>query len=89
MKRIATFCAGLLLMGSMTGCCLLGYGGGYGAGYPGGYGGGGACGGGCGRCGAYPQAYGPTGATAFAPGGQMAYAPGYPAVGMDALPTYQ
>ena len=53
MKRIATFCAGLLLMGSMTGCCLLGYGGGYGSGgncgygaaYPSG-------GGGCGSCGA-------------------------------------
>jgi len=89
MKRIATFCAGLLLMGSMTGCCLLGYGGGYGSGgncgygaaYPSG-------GGGCGSCGAYPQAYAPNGATAFAPAGQMAFAPGPPTVAMQPLSTY-
>lgn len=88
MKRIATFCAGLLLMGSMTGCCLLGYGGGYGGGncgygaaYPSG-------GGGCGSCGAYPQAYAPNGATAFAPAGQMAFAPGPPTVAMQPLSTY-
>ncbi|MCA9084026.1 MAG: hypothetical protein KDA81_08225 [Planctomycetaceae bacterium] len=87
MNRLVMFCAGLLLMSSMTGCCLL-HGYGYGAGYPsyGGYGGGGC--GSCGGCGAAAPGY----PSAMAPGGQMAFAPGmYPtvAVPQEALPTYQ
>jgi hypothetical protein len=73
MNRLVTFCVGLVLMCSMTGCCLLhgcgGYGG-YGAGYPyGGYGGGGCATGACGAAApGYPSAFAPTGQTAFAPG---------------------
>ena len=85
MNRFVMFCTGLLLMCSMTGCCLMhGYGGGYGAGYPGGCG---SCGGGCGvQGGGYPSAFAPGPQTAFAPGA------GYPVTAMapiDALPTYQ
>jgi hypothetical protein len=101
MNRFAMFFAGLLLMCSMSGCCLMhGYGGGYGAGYPG-FGGGGGCGS-CGGCntgcgmapGGYQGAYAPGGPTAFAPmGTQTAFAPGfgaqYPQTALiDPLPTY-
>ncbi len=89
MNRFYTFCAGLLLIGSMSGCCLL-HGGGYGAGYPGF--GGGACGG-CGPCqsggcgvgaGGYPSAMAPMGM-----GPQTAFGPAYgaPAIAMDPMPT--
>jgi len=73
----------------MSGCCLLGHGGG---GYGAGYGGGGGCGscGGCNTgCGtAAPGGYGYP--SAMAPGmGQTAYAPGmmYPTTAMNPLPT--
>ena len=90
MNRVALFLAGLFLVCSMSGCCLLGYG--YGSGYyPGGYGGGGC--GSCGGCatGGYPGAQLPGGPTAFAPGTTTAFAPSYsyPTVAVDALPTYQ
>lgn len=85
MNRFVMFCAGLLLMCSMSGCCLLhGYGGGYGAGYPS-YGGGcGSCGGGCGAApGGFQGAYAPGAPhTAFGVPGA-----GYPAMAMDPLPT--
>ena len=93
MNRFVMFSAGLLLMFSMSGCCLQhGYGGGcgggggyggYGAGYPS-SGGCGSCGGGCGVSpGGYPSAFAPgmSQQTAFAPG------VGYPAMAMDPLPT--
>ena len=94
MNRFVMFSAALLLMCSMTGCCLL-HGGGYGAGYggyPGGGGGGcGGCGGGCGASpGGYPSAFAPRGPqAAFAPGfaPQTAFVGGYPGVAMDPLPT--
>ncbi|MCH2202811.1 MAG: hypothetical protein MK102_12635 [Fuerstiella sp.] len=74
MNRFLVFCIGLLLMCSMTGCCLLGHGccgGGYGAGYP--YGAGSCPGGACGAAGpGYP--------TAFAPGTTTAF--------VDPVPTY-
>ena len=38
MSRLASFCAGLLLVSSLSGCCLLGHGGGYSP-----YGAGGGC----------------------------------------------
>ena len=64
MKRFAMICTGLLLMSSMTGCCLLGHcGGGYGAGYPGGCPGG-ACGA---SAGGYPSASAAGYQAAFAP----------------------
>jgi hypothetical protein len=85
MNRFVMFCTGLLLMCSMTGCCLMhGYGGGYGAGYPGG--------GGCGSCGSCGGVQGGGYPSAFTPGPQTAFAPGYPATAyapIDALPTYQ
>lgn len=89
MNRVALFFASLLLICSMSGCCLLGGYGGYGAGYPGfgGYGGG-PCGS-CGGCNTgYNGAYAPGGPTAFAPAGATAFAPGYPQVAMEPLPTY-
>lgn len=46
MSRIASVFAGLLMVSSLGGCCLLGHGNPYGGGY---YGGG--AGGGCGSCG--------------------------------------
>jgi hypothetical protein len=46
MSRIASVFAGLLMVSSLSGCCLLGHGNPYGGGY---YGGG--AGGGCGSCG--------------------------------------
>ena len=67
MKRFAILFSGLMLICSMTGCCLHG-GGGYGAGYP--YGGGGCPGGACGAsAGGYPSAMAPGGyqQSAFAP----------------------
>lgn len=93
MNRFVMFCAGLLLMCSMTGCCLMhgygGYGAGYGGGYPG-AGGCGSCGGGCGVSpGGYPSAFAPGGMQqAFAPGmvPQTAFG-GYPTMAMDPLPT--
>lgn len=91
MNRFAMFFAGLMLMCTMSGCCLM-HGYGYGAGYPG-YGGGGNCGS-CGSCGGgapggFPSAMAPRGVgvgpTAFAPG----FAPGYPQTALiDPLPTY-
>lgn len=87
MNRFAMFFAGLLLMSSLSGCCLLhGYGG-YGAGYPGFGGGCGSCGGCNTGCGVAPGGY----PSAFAPGGQTAFAPGlaYPQTALiDPLPTY-
>jgi hypothetical protein len=78
MNRFVKFTAGLLLMCSMTGCCLMhgmGYGAGYGGGSPGGY----------------PSAFAAGGPQqAFAPNMMMpqtAYA-GYPTMmAMDPLPT--
>lgn len=87
MNRIAMFCAGLLLVSTMSGCCLFGHGGGWGAGYPSSYGG--ACGGcntGCG----VPTPGGFGYPSAMAPGMQQtAFAPGfgYPTMAMDPLPT--
>jgi hypothetical protein len=90
MKRFMMFCSGLLLTFSMTGCCLLGHGGGcgpcggggYGAAYP--YSGGGGCPGGA--CGAsaqgYPQAFngGAYSQAAFVPGAQTAF--------IEPMPTF-
>ncbi|MCA9062007.1 MAG: hypothetical protein KDA96_03080 [Planctomycetaceae bacterium] len=87
MSRLVKLCAGLMLVTSLSGCCLF-HGMGCGGGYPGGYYGGGyyGGGGGCstGACGAYaPGGYPSAGlynpqmpATAYAPGyPQMAIAP--------------
>ena len=79
MKCLLKCCAGLLLITSMSGCCLLGYG--YGAGYPGFGGPGGNCG-----CNTGYGAYAPGGPTAFAPAPTTAYAPTYP-VAMETIPT--
>ena len=89
MSRFASFCAGLLMVSSLSGCCLLGHGCGGGGGYAP-YGGGGGCSP-CqsGACGAmapssYPSAglYSPgvqSGACgAMAPGYPSAYSPGVP-----------
>jgi hypothetical protein len=87
MSRLTRMFAGLLIVSSLSGCCLLGHGGGYAP-----YGGGGGCGS-CGPCGAsaggYPSAM-------YAPGMQQtAFAQpqvgGYPAVAavpQDVLGTY-
>lgn len=84
MSRLASLFAGLLMVSSLSGCCLLGHGGGYapygGGGYYGG-GNGGSCG--CGaQANGYPSAmYAPpmqqTALAAPAPcaPGQAAYAP--------------
>lgn len=86
MSRLARLFAGLLMVSSLSGCCLFGHGGGYAP-----YGG---AGGGCGPCGAsaggYPSAM-------YAPGMQQtAFAQpqvgGYPVVAaappQDVLGTY-
>lgn len=100
MNRMFMFFGGLLLMCSLSGCCLMhGMGMGYGGGYPGAFGGGGggcgSCGGGCGVApGGYPSGALSNGvpSTAFAPGyPQAAFAPGYPQTAfapIQALPTY-
>lgn len=82
MKRFTMFLSGLLLMTSMTGCCLLGHGCGgggcspCGTSYPysSGYGGGGCPGGNCGAAApGYPTAFnGGVPQAAFAPGTQTA-----------------
>ena len=82
MKRFFQVLAGLMLMCSMSGCCLLGHGAGYGAGYPFGGGGCGSCGGGCGVApGGFPQAVAPRGF-------QQAYTPGFAPTTAFAQPTY-
>ena len=100
MSRFASMCAGLLMVSSLSGCCLLGHGGGY-APYGGGgyYGGGGGCQP-CqtGACGAvapgYPSAglYNPAIQQALIAPQISAYSPaaGYPQqmVMTDTLPTY-
>ena len=92
MSRFASMCAGLLMVSSLSGCCLLGHGGGY-APYGGGgyYGGGGGCSpcqtGACGAVGSgYPSAglYNPAIPQAAALPAQIsAYSPqqGYPQPG--------
>jgi hypothetical protein len=87
MNRFVLFCSGLLLMCSITGCCLTGGGcggcggcggGGYGAGYP--------YGGGCanGACGASAPGY----PSAFNPAYQHAYAPGTTTALVEPVPTF-
>lgn len=97
MNRLFTFFGGLLLMCSLSGCCLThGMGMGYGAGYPGAFGGGGGGGcGSCGGCGVAPGGFqagamgGGVPATAFAPQfQQQAFVPGYPQTAFQPLPTY-
>lgn len=103
MSRLASLFAGLLMVSSLSGCCLLGHGGGYAP-----YGGGGGYNGGACGCGAQANGY-PS--AMFAPGiqqqamaqpspcvpGQAAYAPqqqfgmGYQGMQtalLDASPTY-
>lgn len=88
MNRFALFCSGLLLMCSLSGCCLLGgcgggcgpCGGGYGAAYP--YSGGGCPGGACGAAApGYPTAFNSGYTTA-------AYAPGTNTALVDPVPTF-
>ena len=92
MSRLARLFAGLLMVSSLSGCCLFGHGYGSGAYAP--YGGGGC--GSCGSCGAGAAAGGYPSAM-FAPGiQQAAFAQpqigGYPAVAalppQDVLATY-
>lgn len=92
MNRIALFCTGLLLMCSLSGCCLLGgcgsscgpcgpCGGGYGAAYP--YSGGGCPGGACGAAApGYPTALNSGYTTAYAPGATTT------AMGVDPVTTF-
>ncbi|MBC7967891.1 MAG: hypothetical protein H7Z17_18420 [Fuerstia sp.] len=93
MSRLACLFAGLLMVSSLSGCCLFGHGGGYapmgGGGYYGG-GNGGACGCGSAAAGGYPSAM-------YAPGIQQTafvqpQAAGYPVVAaappQDVLGTY-
>ena len=94
MSRLARLFAGLLMVSSLGGCCLLGHGGGYApyGGGSGGYYGGSSSGAGCG-CGAQANGY-PS--AMYAPGVQQtAFAQpqigGYPAVAsvpQDVLGTY-
>lgn len=56
MSRLASLFAGLLMVSSLSGCCLLGHGGGYAPYGGGGYYGGGNSGGSCG-CGAQANGY--------------------------------
>ena len=99
MSRLVNFCAGLLLVSSLSGCCLLGHGGcGGGGGYAP-YGGGGGCSP-CqsGACGAMAPGY--PSANMYSPGAPQAaffgapqvagYAPqgGQQLVMMDTLSTY-
>ena len=91
MSRLARLFAGLLMVSSLSGCCLLGHG--YGGGGYAPYGGGGGGCGSCGPCGAsaggYPSAM-------YAPGVQQTafvqpQVGGYPAmaaVPQDVLGTY-
>ena len=95
MSRFASMCAGLLMVSSLSGCCLLGHGGGYAP-----YGGGGYGGGGCSPCQTgiapgYPSAglYNPAIPQAAALPAQISgYSPqqGYPQqmVMTDTLSTY-
>ena len=100
MSRFASMCAGLLMVSSLSGCCLLGHGGGYAP-----YGGAGYGGGGCSPCQTgiapgYPSAslYNPAIPQAAALPAQIsAYSPqqGYPQQGYpqqmvmtDTLSTY-
>lgn len=99
MSRFASFCAGLLMVSSLSGCCLLGHGcgGGY-APMGGGYGGGGCSPCQTGACGAmapggYPSAgmYQPgVPQSAFIAPQVAGYAPqgGSQMVMMDTLSTY-
>lgn len=89
MNRFVMFCSGLLLMCSMTGCCLFPgcgggacgpCGGGYGAAYP--YSGGGGCpGGACGAAPGYPSAFN----SGFQ---QAAIAPGTTTAYVEPNPTF-
>lgn len=95
MSRLALFCAGLLMLGSLSGCCMHG-GYPYGAGYGGGYGG--PCSNGA--CGAYGPGYPSAGLygqgapmTAWGTPAQTAYSPGFPQTTtawapVDTLSTY-
>lgn len=95
MSRFASVCAGLLMVSSLSGCCLLGHGGGYAP--MGGYGGGGCSPCQTGACGAmapgYPSAglYSPgVPQTAFIAPQVAGYAPqiGNQMVMRDTLSTY-
>ena len=89
MSRLARLFAGLLMVSSLSGCCLLGHGGGYAP-----YGG---AGGGCGSCGPCGASAGGYPSAMYAPGiQQTAFAQpqvgGYPVVAaappQDVLGTY-
>lgn len=89
MSRLARLFAGLLMVTSLSGCCLLGHGGGYAP-----YGG---AGGGCGSCGPCGASAGGYPSAMYAPGiQQTAFAQpqlgGYPVVAaappQDVLGTY-
>ncbi len=89
MSRLARLFAGLLMVSSLSGCCLLGHGGGYAP-----YGG---AGGGCGSCGPCGASGGGYPSAMYAPGiQQTAFAQpqlgGYPVVAaappQDVLGTY-
>lgn len=98
MSRFASICAGLLMVSSLSGCCLLGHGCGGGGGYApmgGGYGGGGCSPCQTGACGAmapgYPSAYSPgVPQSAYLAPQVAGYAPqaSQQMVMMDTLPTY-
>jgi hypothetical protein len=97
MSRFASICAGLLMVSSLSGCCLLGHGCGGGGYAPmgGGYGGGGCSPCQTGACGAmatgYPSAYSPgVPQSAYLAPQVAGYAPqaSQQMVMMDTLPTY-